>query len=162
MSTPPRKPFNKRSTPKVLNSIISAPTEHDMVKHFLDNDTDLRKQLTPERAEAVLIMIATGKTAKAAATAIGVNPGTVSQRAYDDPEGFGARLRAARQQAASTIFETMIEVAFDEDEDPRRSKLKIDVLDRMAKVYDRATYGDKLQVDQRTVTINMPDWTNDV
>lgn len=108
---------------------------------------DCRLKLTPERAELILLKVSSGMTVKAAATELGIPPGTVNSAAYNDPDGFGELLRQARREGAPTLFETMIEVAYNESEDPRSRKLKIDVLDRMAKVYDRATYGDHVRVE---------------
>jgi hypothetical protein len=150
---PPRKPTDKRKLPAAIATARDLEPG-DMTRQWLDNGGDARITLTPERAEVLLVKVSCGMTVKAAATELGINPGVVNQRAYDDPSGFGVRLRAARQVAAPTLFETMLEVAFENpEEDPRTKKLKIEVLDRMAKVYDRANFGEQKSI---SVTTNMP------
>ena len=140
------KQFDHRGARRIQAMAQTPITEADMSRQWLQGG-DCRLKLTPERAELILLKVASGMTAKAAALELGLAPGTVNSAAYNDPEGFGERLREARREGAPTLFETMIEVAFDPDEDPRRSKLKIDVLEKMAKVYDRAVFGDQVRVD---------------
>ena len=113
------------------------------------------RTITDQHLEIVLARVAAGETVKAVSEAMGISAALVRQRCYDQPELWGQRLHEARRMAADQSFDEMIRVAQDTSIEVPRARLIIDVLDKMAKVHNRAVYGDKVQIDQRKVVINL-------
>lgn len=105
---------------------------------------------TSAHLELLLIHVAAGATVKAICWELGISSGAVYQRAIDD-ETFAGRLHAARKIGAQTLFDTMLEVAWNAEEGVERSRLKVQVLDRLARTFDRSL-SDRQQIDVRTMT----------
>lgn len=101
--------------------------------------------------ELILVRVAAGATVRAVCLEFGIASGTIYQRAIDDQE-FRVRLHAAQEQCGKALFDMMVEVAWNENESTERSKLKIQVLDRLARTFDRSL-SDRQQIDVRTQTV---------
>lgn len=94
------------------------------------------RKVTEAHLEVILTLIAAGDTLSNVCEALEISSGAVSQRAIDDPD-FGRRLAAARELGAGSLFESMMKIAWNDDEPVERSKLKISTLDRIASAYNR-------------------------
>ena len=121
-----------------------------------DNQTPapFNRNVTDEHMETVIARVAAGETVKAVCLDLGISAALVRQRAYDMPAVWGERLHEARRMNADQSFDEMIRVAQDPNIEVPRARLIVDVLEKIAKVNNRAVYGDKVQVDQRQVVIN--------
>lgn len=105
------------------------------------------RKVTDAHLEAILIRVAAGDTVRNVCTELEISSGAVYQRAIDNP-GYARRLEEARTLGAYALFDSMMDVAWDADEPVERSKLKVSVLDRLARTYNR-NLGDRQQVDVR-------------
>ena len=125
-----------------------------VVASFNQTPAPHNRTVTPEHMEVVLARIAAGETLKGVCTDLGISAALVRQRVYDESAIYGERMHQARRLNADQSFEEMIEVARDPNLEVPRARLIVEVLEKMAKVNNRATYGDKVQVDQRQIVIN--------
>lgn len=133
---------------------LNADTVSTVVAAFNQTPAPSNRNVTDEHMETVLARVAAGQTVKAVCTELQISAALVRQRAYDHPEIWGVRLREARALGADQAFDEMLEVARDTSLETARARLIADVLEKHAKVHNRATYGDKVQVDQRQIVIN--------
>lgn len=164
MKTPSPKPRGRPPTPKLSDTerksiaLASAKGAKAISTVVADHNQSLapsNRTVTDEHMEMVLARVAAGETVKAICETMGISAALVRQRAYDMPDLWGQRLHEARRMAADQSFDEMIRVAQDTSIEVPRARLIIDVLDKMAKVHNRAVYGDKVQIDQRKVVINL-------
>lgn len=122
-------------------------------------------KVTDEQWEWALDRIANGDTDASVMRQLGVVRSTILEKCDRDPE-FEVRYRRAIEIAYINIAHDIRCVTRGEpgysSGDTRRDELiaKYDL--ELAKRFANRIIGDKLQVDQRTVTINLPDWTKDV
>ncbi|MFZ4165273.1 hypothetical protein [Brevundimonas sp. NPDC058933] len=125
-----------------------------VIADFNQTPAPHNRNVTDAHMETVLARVAAGETVKGVCADLGISAALVRQRVYDAPEVYGERLHQARRLNADQSFEEMIEVARDPSLEVGRARLIVEVLEKMAKVNNRATYGDKVQVDQRQIVIN--------
>jgi hypothetical protein len=105
------------------------------------------RKVTEAHLELILVRVASGDLIVAVCEELGIASGSVYQRAIDD-DVFRARLTRAQEMGASTLFERMFQVAWNENEPVERSKLKVAVLDRYARTMNR-NLSDRQQIDIR-------------
>ena len=114
------------------------------------------QNITDFMLEEILTRIAGGETLRAVALDLKVSAALVRKRGYDN-EVWGARLREARRMSADQSFEEMLVVARDTSLPVADRRLIVEVLKDIAKVGNRAVYGDKIAIDHRAVIVNITD-----
>lgn len=147
-----RKPIDKRKLPAAI--VAARESAHPTAIALQGGDA--RRRFTDTMVATVLLKVATGMSVKQCAEEFGISPATIYQRRYDDPEGFGNALEEAYRARTHVLKDTVIEVAYDKTLSASDKKVIIEALQWTAKVDNRGRYGDKLQVDQRQVVINIP------
>ena len=113
------------------------------------------RNITDADMEIVISRVAAGETIKAVCTELKISAALVRQRAYDQPTVWGDRLHEARRMNADQSFEQMIEVARDGSLEVPRARLIVEVLEKIAKVNNRAVYGDKVDVNHKQLVVNV-------
>lgn len=116
------------------------------------------KPITDEMREEALIMIANGNPMDRVCEHFGLDRASLLINGNKNPD-FGARLKEAMAMGTVEIINATFRVA---DAEPgyttgsiERDKLKIDNAWRYAKTIGNRIFGDRLQVDQRSITINV-------
>ena len=126
-----------------------------VVADFNQTPAPHNRTVTDAHMEMVIARVAAGETVKAVCEALGISAALVRQRVCDYPDLYGERLHQARRLNADQSFEQMIEVARDTTIDVPRAKLITDILEKMAKVNNRAVYGDKVDVNHKQLVVNV-------
>jgi len=116
------------------------------------------KPITDEMREEALIMLANGNPMDRVTEHFGVSRCALLLNGHNNAE-FGLRLRDAMAMGTVEIVNATFRVA---DAEPgystgsiERDKLKIDNAWRYAKTIGNRIFGDRLQVDQRSITITI-------
>ena len=138
-----RKSLDKRLVPGILTECRAS--DHPTAIAFEGGDA--RRKMDARTAEVILLKIASGMLQKEAALSMGINPGTVAQRSLDDPDGFGVRLREAKELGAETLADSVLEYAMRLDLSARDREVIIDALKWTAKMQNSRVYGDKVAVE---------------
>lgn len=114
------------------------------------------QKISDGQLEVILTRLAAGEYLVPICEDLGISAALVRKRQADHP-AFGDRVREAQRIAADYAFDQQLAVAFDMTIEAPHKKIIIDVLDRRAKVHNRALYGDKVAVDVRAVVIKLDD-----
>lgn len=167
MDTPPKRPRGRpkgTTKPKLTEAerkavALAAANGRDaistVIAEFNHTPAPHNRTVSDAHMEIVLTRVAAGETIKAVCMDLGISAALVRQRAYDAPEAYGDRLHEARRMNADQSFEQMIEVARDPNIEVPRARLIVDVLEKMAKVNNRAVYGDKVDVNHKQLVVNV-------
>lgn len=165
---------NKRPTSRggALTQIAQTKARHEAVDALVEvTARDVRsprgkdKPITSEMLEDALLMLEDGVRMDVACERLGLHNGSLTSYGSRHPE-FGAQLREAMALGTINIVNNTFRVARGEEGfstgSIERDKLLCDMSWRYAKTIGNRIFGDKLQVDQRTVTINLPGWMKDL
>lgn len=126
-----------------------------VIADFNQTPAPHNRRVTDAHMEIVISRVAAGETLKAVCEAMGISAALVRQRVCDYPDLYGEKLHQARRLNADQSFEQMIEVARDPNIEVPRARLIVEVLEKMAKVNNRAVYGDKVDVTSKQLVVNV-------
>lgn len=107
--------------------------------------TRMPKKTPPGVREAILERIAEGKSVRTICKEDGMPAMSAVFRWLKEDESFQEQYARAREAQADALFDDILEIADDPNEDPRRSKLKIDARIWAASKLKPKVYGDKIE-----------------
>ena len=113
------------------------------------------RNVTDHHMEMVIARIGAGDPLPEICRELGISAALVRMRCYDQPTVWGDRMAEARRISADEKHERMLTVAMDASLPVADRRLIVEVLEKHAKVYNRAVYGDKVQVDHKQLVVNV-------
>lgn len=156
---PGRPPKEKLTDAERKSLALTAAKGKDaistVVADFNQTPAINNRNITDADMEIVITRVAAGETLKAVCDHLKISAALVRQRGYDQPTVWGDRLHEARRMNADQSFEAMIEVARDGSLEVPRARLIVEVLEKMAKVNNRAVYGDKVDVNHKQLIVQV-------
>ena len=121
-------------------------------------------KVSEEDYQDALLRLASGEQMKSVTERLGLSRNALLVRANRDEE-FNRMLDIAHQMGAWARIENAERMLLDSDTSVgavRKATAYADFVKWLAPRLHRERFGDKLQVDQRMVTINLPDWAKHV
>lgn len=99
----------------------------------------------PEIRDKILERIAGGESLRAIGRSEGMPPAATVCRWLAEDLAFREQYARAREAQADALFDDILDIADSPDEDPRRSKLRIDARMWAASKLKPKVYGDKIE-----------------
>lgn len=99
----------------------------------------------PEIRGVILERIANGESLRSIGRSEGMPPAATVCRWLSEDPAFREQYARAREAQADALFDDILAIADDPDEDPRRSKLRIDARMWAASKLKPKVYGDKIE-----------------
>ena len=159
MARPNGNAAAKIAATKVKHEIVTTLATNDLVaesKALAKRGKD--KPITEDDLDYALERLRAGDNMTVITDHLKLSAGAIWHVAYRDPE-FHRRLSAALEIGQHTMVSRLERIASGElsTGSIERDKLLCDVILKVAKAYNRRTFGDKVEVEQRSVVINIGD-----
>lgn len=157
----PRRGFGDQSKSGATRSANQTEARNDLavvVDKVLAVEPSRRVPLSDDQLEWALDRIAAGDTMRNVTKSLGISRAALAVRAHDDPDGFGKSLSIAQEIGTWSRLENAEDMimngelstgSFDRD----REALKYAMW--MASKLNRTKFGDKLQIDHRSVNVHI-------
>jgi hypothetical protein len=114
-----------------------------------------RKEITPELVEAACVMMAEGKSLRAACRELGLSESSVRYHLHKDGDAFAHSARA-RELGCDALADECLEIADNSTLDPQDRRIRIDTRIRLIGKWSQR-YSDKLLVQNNTTVTHKYD-----